>query len=396
MSKKSLFINGWPNSVRPLDEFIPDYKGKLIIVCTAKLAEDFIGNGWECFIVSSHSIEAYKSELLPKLGGVDIFSIISDSELHIQPAAYLREELNIPGQDLESADCFRNKYEMVKCLVNAKNFKVPLSYVATSKTAYDFKKTISSDKTYIIKPFYGTDSHKITKLSGENLIKDIDLYIDHYLIQNFIEFPVYHVDGLVTNGEMVFYSVSKYENTCLEYSKSESEILGSNIISDEKVIDLFGHAIKETLSLMPTPKNTTFHSEFFFDEDLMEIYFCEIGSRSPGGSGTLVKMIEYVYGINLPFEMVASNMPQYQFINEGSRHARNDGRTASTLFIPMNLVHSLPDVYPRNVIYFYGPNSNNSMSSGNFRSTDDAIKVVFTAEYHDLINQKQKILDLFS
>ncbi|MBG6248411.1 MULTISPECIES: hypothetical protein [Symbiopectobacterium] len=113
MIPKSLFINGWPNSVRPLDDFIPHYKKQLIIVCAENLAVAFKAQGWDCFIVSSHSIESYEIELLPVLCDMEIFSIIADSELHILPAAYLREKLNIQGQDLRSANDFRNKLEMI-------------------------------------------------------------------------------------------------------------------------------------------------------------------------------------------------------------------------------------------------------------------------------------------
>lgn len=393
MSSKSLFINGWPDSVRPLDEFLSSYKDVVIIVCTATLANDFIRHGWECLVVSSHTIEAYAAELIPKLSGRKIFSIIADSELHIQPAAYLREELNVQGQGLKSAECFRNKREMINCLTHAKTFIVPLTLI--SSTTPDIKNKINPEKKYIIKPIFGTDSFEVDKISGLELQTKIALIPEGTLIQEFIDYPVYHIDGVVSNGELIFYCVSKYDSTCLEYAKSESLVLGSNIVYDKDIISRFGPVIMETLSLMPTPENTTFHSEFFYDDDSENIYFCEIASRSPGGSGTLVKMIEYAYAVNLPYEMVARNMPFYVENNNSYGLQRNDGRTASTMFIPLSLVQSLPDIIPENVIYYHGPNGKEPASTNQFRTTDDAIKIVFTANSTDLIDEKKNVMSLF-
>lgn len=395
MTFKSVFINGWPDSVRPLDEFLPYYKDEIIIVCTGDLAGEFINQGWECLIVSSHTIESYAAELIPELSDRNIFSIIADSELHIEPAAYLREELNIHGQGLKSAECFRNKREMINCLINAKTFKVPFTFNVTSTTAFDVEKDIDPDKKYIIKPLAGTDSFEVTKNTGRELLEQKTLIKEGFLIQEFIDYPVYHVDGVVSNGELVFYCVSKYDCTCLEYAKSESQVLGSNIVFDKDIIDRFGPVILETLSLMPTPENTTFHSEFFFDDSSKEIYFCEIASRSPGGSGALVKMIEYVYGVNLPFEMVAHNMPSYVHNDNRFGILRNDGRTASAMFIPLDLVHSLPDKIPDNIIYYHGPNGKEPVSTAHFRTADDAIKIVFTANCSDLIKEKRNIMNMF-
>lgn len=394
MSSKSLFINGWPDSVRPLDEFLSSYKDVVIIVCTATLANNFIRQGWECLVVSSHTIEAYAAELIPKLRGRKIFSIIADSELHIQPAAYLREELNVQGQGLKSAECFRNKREMINCLTHAKTFIVPLTLI--SSTTPDIKNKINPEKKYIIKPISGTDSFEVDKISGLELQTKIALIPEGTLIQEFIDYPVYHIDGVVSNGELIFYCVSKYDSTCLEYAKSESLVLGSNIVYDKDIISRFGPVIMETLSLMPTPENTTFHSEFFYDDDSEKIYFCEIASRSPGGSGTLVKMIEYVYAVNLPYEMVARNMPFYVENNNSYGLQRNDGRTASTMFIPLSLVQSLPDIIPENVIYYHGPNGKEPASTNQFRTTDDAIKIVFTANSTDLIDEKKNVMSLFN
>lgn len=106
-------------------------------------------------------------------------------------------------------------------------------------------------------------------------------------------------------------------------------------------------------------------------------------------------MIEYVYGVNLSYEMIAHNMPSYVPKDDRYGIVRQERQTASTMFVPLSLVTHFPETIPDNVIYYHGPNGRDPASTDHFRTSDDAIKIVFTSKISDLLNEKKKILNPF-
>jgi hypothetical protein len=115
------------------------------------------------------------------------------------------------------------------------------------------------------------------------------------MIESFVEGPVFHVDGLMTVGQILFTSVSRYFNNCLSFLKCESS--GSALLDPSG--SLSKRLVSETeilLTALPSAPHIAFHAEFFLDPS-DRIVFCEVASR-PGGSRT-ADPIEVVYGLNM-------------------------------------------------------------------------------------------------
>jgi hypothetical protein len=77
---------------------------------------------------------------------------------------------------------------------------------------------------------------------------------------------MYHIDGLIVNGEIVCIQPFKYINTCLSFLKNE--YAGSCTISPNN--SLYSKLIDKTLLViekLPKSKNMTFHAEFWVTQN---------------------------------------------------------------------------------------------------------------------------------
>ncbi|MDY0042486.1 MAG: ATP-grasp domain-containing protein, partial [Desulforhabdus sp.] len=264
MKKDVVFINGWPNSVRPLDTFIPELKDRTILVCSKDISDEYLQHGWSCIPVDEHTWEYYREHVFPRLIDQDIKCVVADSEMHIEPAAHLREALGVPGQTVASARSFRNKLAMLDFLRGASTFRVPRYLKIGTATRQEAETFCADLVNVVVKPIDGTDSKSVRLMSREDFLGEYEYLPHDSFAQEWIDAPIFHVDGLVVRGDLKFLSVAKYFNSCLQYS--QGGVVGSEMVRNEAIIGKFDKAIRETLVLMPTPFNTTFHAEFFLDE----------------------------------------------------------------------------------------------------------------------------------
>ena len=116
-----------------------------------------------------------------------------------------------------------------------------------------------------------------------------------FLVEEFIEGKMYHVDGFYQDGEIKFIWASYYYNDCLSYQVNKP--LGS-IFVDKDSADLRTLKIltEKVLKNLPSPDATTFHAEFWKTQD-GKFVFCEIGSRCGGGG--IWETINYSMNIDL-------------------------------------------------------------------------------------------------
>jgi biotin carboxylase len=134
----------------------------------------------------------------------------------------------------------------------------------------------------VVKPIAGAGSRNTIKISDENdLMEVLNQNLSFPLLaEDFIDGEMYHIDGLVLNGDIVFIWPSKYINGCLAYQ--DNKYLGSFILDEDNPMNSrLQQAVRELLNKFPTPEHTTFHAEIFHTPD-DKLYFCEIASRTGG------------------------------------------------------------------------------------------------------------------
>lgn len=217
--------------------------------------------------------------------------IIALSELDILRAAKLRSLLNIPGQSYFSAFLYRDKIAM-KEWASLAGISVPSFTVAfDQEDIYSF--VARHGFPIIIKPKneYGSKNVSLISDKGElqSFCRVLD-FNDGLDVESFIQGNLYHVDGIISNGRLVFTSVSMYLN-----SSGKSTTLFNEDIKPQfplsTVADLqispfstpFKVLTNETRKLLADPKfdNGSIHAEWILDES-MKPYFIEIASRTGG------------------------------------------------------------------------------------------------------------------
>lgn len=208
-------------------------------------------------------------------------AIIAMSEYDLLRAGRLRDILKIKGQSFESALAFRDKVIMKKYLQKVGLMVPNFSKVESVIDIYNFIQT--HGYPVIIKPIDGMGSIGTIVLRNRRdlmdyLINGLDYNIE---IETFIEGEMYHIDGLVLNGEVVHCWPSKYVNGCLAFQ--DDKVLGSyQLNADNPLTQRLIDYTKNALSALPTPENTSFHAEVFHTTN-NKLVFCEIASRTGGG-----------------------------------------------------------------------------------------------------------------
>ncbi len=231
-------------------------------------------------------------------------NVIAIYEFDILLASLLREKFGLEGQSYKSALDFRNKV-LMKQKAQQNGLKTPA--FAEIKTVFDLLDFIETySYPVFVKPIDKAGSVNTTKISNEHdlkkfLQKGIPSNIE---VEEFIDGEMYHVDGIVINGELKLISAS----TLLEGGTSifAGGHLSGNLLDEKNPLSsrLINYTIK-LLESLDTPKTTTFHCELFHTiQD--EIVLCEIASRT---GGTRINTVNHVaYGVNLNQTLVRAQM----------------------------------------------------------------------------------------
>ncbi|MGZ6503343.1 MAG: ATP-grasp domain-containing protein, partial [Tumebacillaceae bacterium] len=220
-------------------------------------------------------------------------AIIALEETEIVRAGRLRTRLGLRGQSEESAVAFRNKVQMKTI---AKAGGVPVSAFAKLETPLDLYDFVQEHGfPVVVKPQAGMFSINTAILHNDAELLEwlkTGSYND-MMMEAYVPGDLYHVDGIVVEGELRFISACAYVNTCLSFTEAKG--FGSIILSPshpigQRVIEF----VKHLLNVLPTPETTTFHCEVFHtpDDNLM---LCEIASRTAGGKAP--DLFERAFGV---------------------------------------------------------------------------------------------------
>lgn len=223
--------------------------------------------------------------------------IISLSEYEIMDAALLRDMLGINGATGNEILRVRNKHVMKQAIVEAD--------IKTAKFMYftDFiydTKSLSNTKI-ILKPIDGAASvNTFIYNTKEELLKDvidkaqIKDCIESYIVEEFIEGKVLHIDGLVQSGNIVAIMLNSYIGSCLEYAYGNP--LGSTQLNTDEEMSRWAQKCISAVGI----KYGSFHLEAISCNN--ELYFLEVANRA--GGGEIVNNFELATGINIHVEEI--------------------------------------------------------------------------------------------
>lgn len=292
-----LILSRVPHDLCPYEEWFQDLNEDLILLTSDEYAEDFDPSHYAYY--ESFANYSYNGNV--DLRAVELYekykfrAVLAISERDVFRASQLREMFNIPGQTWDSAYNFRNKLRM-KEICHQHGIVAP--HFAPVHTPLDLIEFIwKQGFPVVVKPVDSAGSVGTTVLHER---KDLEVFlasgVPHNIeVETFIEGQMYHVDGLILHGELVYISASKYLESCLAFQSGG--YTGSYLIDPSSSLSLrLTDLTRQLLSVMNPPQHTTFHAEFFHTPD-DQLIFCEIASRTAGGRVNIY--LDQAYGVNL-------------------------------------------------------------------------------------------------
>lgn len=219
-------------------------------------------------------------------------------EFEMELAALLREHLRIPGIGVTLVRNFRDKLTMREKTAQAGVRVPPFVGIKNYDDLRDYMRDVPPP--WVFKPRSEASAMGIRKLhNAEQVWRTLDELGDlqsYYLMEQFIPGAVYHVDSIVSGGEVVFTSVQRYGNPPMKIYQGggvfTSRVLPRDSYEAQTLRGLSAYIIK-TLGL----PHGAVHAEFIQAEANGEFYFLEIAARV--GGANIGDMIAAATNINL-------------------------------------------------------------------------------------------------
>lgn len=256
----------------------------------------------EIFFMPGQDIDWNLEELLTGVAGImrhkKIDAIVALDDFDVEKAAYLRENLRVPGMGQTTGRYFRDKLAM---RMKAKETTVPIpafSSLFNDDEINHFSDTISPP--WVLKPRSEASASGIMKVhSKEELwqkIHDLGTNRIKYLVEQFKPGAVYHCDGLNWNGKVLFSITSQYLATPMEISQGGGIFRSANIpynSKDDKEIKKVNAQVMKAFGM----QHGATHTEFIKCNEDGKIYFLETASRV--GGAHLAEMVDAASNVNL-------------------------------------------------------------------------------------------------
>ncbi|HXS99530.1 MAG TPA: hypothetical protein VN915_02545 [Elusimicrobiota bacterium] len=230
------------------------------------------------------TIAAELERLIAAHGAIDCLIAMAEKDLLV--AGQLRECFGIPGQTFAEARKFIDK-GIMKQVIAAAGIETPrFRELADGPEGLQFP--------LILKPKCEASSRGVEKVTSpaELAAKSAGLRARDYLLEEFCPDGIYHLDGFVDRGEIVFLMSNQYVGTCLAHAHGQP--LGSVQATDPARTASFrgfaGRVIK-ALKL----ESGSFHLECFLRGETP--VFLEIGARA--GGGDIREVIALAHGFDI-------------------------------------------------------------------------------------------------
>jgi hypothetical protein len=262
----------------------------------------------EIHFMPGQDIDWNLEELLAGVAGLmrhrKIDGIVALDDFDVEKAAYLRENLRMPGMGQTTGRYFRDKLAMRMRAKDAGIAIPAFSPLFNDEEINQFADTVSPP--WVLKPRSEASAWGIMKVhSKEELWEKIHELGDNrikYLVEQFKPGAVYHCDGLNWHAKILFAVTSQYLATPMEISQGGGIFRSANIpydSEDDIAIKKMNEAVMKAFGM----QHGATHTEFIKCNEDGKIYFLETASRV--GGAHLAEMVDAASGINLWKEWAA-------------------------------------------------------------------------------------------
>jgi biotin carboxylase len=227
---------------------------------------------------------------------IDLMMALDDFD--VETVAHLREHFRLPGMGDSLARNFRDKLAMRTTARNAGLLVPEFTGVFNYDHLRDFMARVSPP--WLLKPRSEASSMGIKKINhADELWSTLESLGDQqsfFVMEQFVPGDVYHVDGLVDNGKVLFSMAHKYAQPPLSIYAGGgvfiTRSLNRKLDESKALVELN----KKVLKAMGLVRGAT-HSEYIKSYADGQLYFLENAARV--GGANIAECVEYATGVNL-------------------------------------------------------------------------------------------------
>lgn len=246
-------------------------------------------------------------------------TVIAEDEFDICRASRIREYCGIAGQTVESTTAFHDKVIM-KDLLKGKGI-VNLPHYRRVTSAQDLFGFIEEHGyPVVLKPSDGAGSQGVHILRSVEDLHEVSktLSKQDLIVETYVSGEMYHLDAYIEDGELVFFTASRYINKCFEFFSKTSTLGSFQYHPSEPIYQRLRDTFVQIVAEFPKPKVAAYHMEIFHTDD-DELVFCEVASRI--GGGYIFDKVKRCYNVEfdqllyrkwcgLPVEGMTTNDPE--------------------------------------------------------------------------------------
>ena len=224
--------------------------------------------------------------------------IVALDDFDVETAAHLREHFRLPGMGDSLARNFRDKLAMRTTARDADLLVPEFTGVFNHEDLNEFMRRVSPP--WLIKPRSEASSMGIKKIHhADELWPILDSLGDQgsfFVMEQFVSGDVYHVDGLMNNGKVLFSMAHKYGQPPLSVYSGGGVFITCSLDRESEESKALIELNKQVLKAMGLVRGAT-HSEYIKSQADGRLYFLENAARV--GGANIAECVDYASGVNL-------------------------------------------------------------------------------------------------
>ncbi len=224
-------------------------------------------------------------------------AIVALDEFDMETVATLREHMQLPGMGISATHLFRDKLAM-RVAAQRAGIRVP---EFSGVFNYDDLRAWMAEvpAPWVLKPRTQASSVGIKKLHHpEDLWRTLDHLGDRqsfHVLERFVPGRVFHVDGIVSNGEVLLAAVHGYGKPPMQLTQGGGVFTTRSLERDAPLTAQLTAMHSEIVRAFGLDRGVT-HTEYIQRDEDGEIYFLEAAARV--GGAYIAEVIENSLGIN--------------------------------------------------------------------------------------------------
>jgi biotin carboxylase len=224
--------------------------------------------------------------------------IVALDDFDVETAALLREHLRVPGMGETTVRHFRDKLAM-RMRARANGLNVPeFVHVLNYDAVRRFMESVTAP--WVLKPRSLAGAIGIKKIaSAAEFWPAVDALGDmqsFYLLEQFVEGDIFHVDSIVSERQVLFAIASGYGRPPMEVSHGGGIFTTRILERESEDAGRLLAANREVMASLGMVRGVS-HTEFIKARAGGRIYFLETSARV--GGAHIVELVEAASGLNL-------------------------------------------------------------------------------------------------